>query len=175
MIYVMLRFMYARDYSDGSEIIEPRKACENPALAFNATMYGLADKYDVKILKVLAQNKFAAALLKFNANHFQDLVKAIEIIYTTTLSSDRGLRDCLKPILQEWRYDLYHHSPPFLDLFKSGIADGDFTMDTVNAWIDFSHGVKAYYCTRCCTEPSENNDYIACMKCGIMTSVKDTQ
>lgn len=173
-MYVMLRYMYARDYSDGSENIQPRNANKNPALAFNASMYALADKYDVKLLKVLAEDKFAAALDRSQVAHIPDLVNAIKIVYTTTLSSDRCLRDCLKPIFKRCRDELFH-TQSFMDLFKNGFADGELAMDTIRAWVDFSDEgeqvpwARTYCCANCLLQPDETFDVITCEQCGILT------
>ena len=102
----------------------------NNKLAFNARMYAMADKYDISVLRDLSKGMFTARLNSpFNILHFLD---AVQIVYTSTLNSDRGLRDLLVPVLKKQRA-LLNKSDMFLDLVKSGFANGDFTADVIGA------------------------------------------
>ena len=74
MIYQMLSCFYDRNYEDDTN-------CKNP-LDFNAVMYAIADKYDVPLLKDLAEMKFSAAIVKRTTTMTPHLVKAIKIVYS---------------------------------------------------------------------------------------------
>lgn len=74
MVHQMLSCFYDRNYEDNTN-------GKNP-LDFNAVMYAIADKYDVPLLKDLAEMKFSAAIIKYNTKMTPRLVKAIKIIFT---------------------------------------------------------------------------------------------
>jgi hypothetical protein len=61
-------------------------------------MYAVADFYCVSGLKELANKKFRDAVQEhWDSN---DFVKAVEVVYTTTPSKDRGLRQVVKYVLK---------------------------------------------------------------------------
>jgi len=59
-------------------------------LTIHATMYALADKYQVAGLGDLARDKFEKTL--YHHSNSEDFVNAVEIAYTSTPESNRGLR-----------------------------------------------------------------------------------
>lgn len=62
----------------------------------NALVYALAEKYDVKTLKTLAKAKFASCSVgKWDD---ESLCAVLEVVYDTTPTSDRGLRDIISEI-----------------------------------------------------------------------------
>ncbi|KAL2158848.1 hypothetical protein VTH06DRAFT_4040 [Thermothelomyces fergusii] len=67
------------------------KSFEEPNLSIHAKLYALAEKYDMQTLKTLALEKFKEEV-KFHWNT-DDFVRAAEEAYTSTLESDRGLRN----------------------------------------------------------------------------------
>lgn len=144
MIGSMLCFIYRGDYPDSDGTKEP--------LSFNAGVYAIGDRYDVPMLKALAEIKISAALTRFTLTMTTALVQAINIIYNTTLSSDRGLRDCILPILIKHKFALRRNGE-FMGLFKSGLADGDFAEDVMDAWIgadpDQACTGRPWYCRIC--------------------------
>lgn len=99
-------------------------------LDFHARMYGMADKYDVPFLKELSKSMFHAQIK--GPIDMPPFLKAVQSIYTTTLSSDRGLRDLLIPALKTHRHTL-NKDDGFSDLIKSGLADGEFAADVIAA------------------------------------------
>lgn len=110
----------------------------NSELDNNARIYAMADKYDMPFLKKLATATFQARL---DDNDNDDgggpmltpgFRKAVRTIYTTTLSSDRGLRELLVPVVKRHRKALVRDAA-FLDLIKSGFADGGFAEDVIVA------------------------------------------
>jgi len=103
---------------------------DNP-MCFNARMYAAADRYQIPFLKTLAKSQISSQLLnKFNQN--SHLLPVIHIIYTTTPTSDIGLRGLLTPIFQRYEDRLYKDDL-FVGLIKSGFADGELAMDVIAA------------------------------------------
>lgn len=54
-------------------------------------MYALAEKYDIPALKTLAKRKFEVAVACYY--DAPELAEAIERVYSSTIDSDRGLRE----------------------------------------------------------------------------------
>ena len=154
MVHQMLFSFYDHDYEDDT-------SGKNP-LDFNVGMYAIADKYDVSLLKDLAEMKFSAALLKYNSTMIQHLVKAIKVIYTTTLNSDRRLRQCLFPVLKTEGQSL-RKDKQIEELLRSGFADGDFTMDMIDAQL----GSGWTHCRDCgkVLSPPERSTIGRCSQC----------
>ena len=100
VVEAMIQFMYNLDYS----VIE--SVCP---LLFNAKVYGIADKYNVPGLKVVAKRKFAHKIscrpakpgygynvkVDYTTTEIDNFSKAVIEVYDSTPSSDRGLRDIL--------------------------------------------------------------------------------
>ena len=92
----------------------------------HARVYAIADKYGVGLVKDLAAAKFLLALENIRTTtDVPILIAATEVVYTSTLSSDRSLRECIGPKLYEFRQQL-RDSDDFMTLFTSGLRDGDF-------------------------------------------------
>jgi hypothetical protein len=70
---------------------------ESPNLTSHAKVYALAEKFGIRGLKALALDKFAAEAAK----HWDspDFSQAAHEVYTSTVESDRGLRDEVVKIL----------------------------------------------------------------------------
>ncbi|KAL9012086.1 MAG: hypothetical protein Q9173_003122 [Seirophora scorigena] len=97
-------------------------------LALNVGMYVIGDRFDLSQLRDLAKEKFSAALIeRWNQ---EDLAEVIRTIYDNTMPSDRPLRDCLVPTLQQNRKAL-RENEDFMNLVKT---HGDFAVDLVDAW-----------------------------------------
>jgi hypothetical protein len=67
------------------EITEP--------LTIHATMYALGDKYQVEGLSQLAKEKFESCI--DHHAHSEDFISAVQIAYSSTPESNRGLRDAV--------------------------------------------------------------------------------
>lgn len=122
----MLCFFYTCEYSDLGE---------NAADAvINILVYAIADKYNIETLKRLAITKFKGTMssTKFNPNAFPGIVRQI---YSTTPSSDRGLRDCAKDITKQQK-DSLRLNKAFRNLLQDGILEGDFVLDVLDAWVN---------------------------------------
>ena len=110
----------------------------NNELTGHAHIYAMADRYDIAVLKDTAIANFQYTLQTQRSSEMiiDDSLIAIDVIYTTTLSTDRGLRDCLTPKIQSRKGDLVNHAS-FVALVKT-LADGDFAMDVVKALNEMS-------------------------------------
>ena len=119
----MLEFFYTLDYQDGPKI--PEGSTYN--LATHASVYGIAEKYEIMPLKDLAKQKFET-MIKEQWND-PSLPDAIEIIYNTTHNADRGLRTILTTSIKGQIKKLLP-KPQFADVVRSC---GDFAVDLMNA------------------------------------------
>jgi speckle-type POZ protein len=82
----MIYFMYTFDY-DGSGINKERAS----PMIFNVEVYSIADKYGVLALKSRAKEKFDRIVK--TCWDIDDFAHAITEVYSSTPSTDRGLRD----------------------------------------------------------------------------------
>ena len=120
-----MRYFYALDYQIDTGGI--------PASVAHARVYAIADKYGVELLKDLAKARFALAVGNTGATDIPSLVAATEVVYASTSSPDRGLRDCIMPKLVQFKQQL-RDSDDFMALFASDLSDGDFAVEVLDAW-----------------------------------------
>ena len=100
----MLQHLYGFEYSGSVHL---------PEMIFNARIYGLADKYEILSLKGLAKTKFeSVARAGWNTIDFP---LSIEIIYESTPSSDRELRDIATKLTVEHSTVLFENNDAFLN------------------------------------------------------------
>lgn len=128
MVERMIHFLYSFDYSD--EVNDPTTTSQatTESLAINAAMYIIADKYEVDLLKDLAKDKFSETIKEaWSAPSFPNI---IETIYDNTVTSDRGLREALFPVLKLHQSQL-RKTEAFMDVVRSC---GDFAVDVIDAW-----------------------------------------
>ena len=96
LVHRMLQHLYMVDYS-ASEIEIDGKKEESfvSELLTHVMMYAMGDEYDVKDLKTEALWKFKHAInaKKGQSGELTSVLEVVPAIYTTTLDSDRGLRD----------------------------------------------------------------------------------
>lgn len=122
----MLLYFYACDYSDAGE--------NSGDAIINVLVYAIADKYSVPLLKALAIEKFEDVMSSKHPTWNPDAFAGVCIqIYSTTPSSDRGLRDCAKDLMEEHKESL-HLNEAFRSLLRDSLLDGDFVLDVVDAW-----------------------------------------
>lgn len=100
-------------------------------------MYAIADRYGVGLLKDLAKENFATAITETRSADIDSFIAAIEVVYTSTLGSDRGLRDCLLPKLREFKQQL-RDSDEFMALIIEGFGEGEFAVEVIDAWANLS-------------------------------------
>ena len=121
-------YLYAYDYHVGTN-------GELPIIA-HARMYAIAEKYNIPPLKELAQEKFAATLWDVNNAKDFDIpafVAAIDIIFSSTLSTDRGLRDTILPTMVHFKAEL-RNSNDFMGLITAGLGNLNFAVEVTDAW-----------------------------------------
>ena len=109
------------------------------AVRFHTEMYTMAEKFDLKTLKKLAETKFLTALQRIEPTDdaIIRVLQVVPIIYSTTLENDRGLRD---PVVEY----VARHWYTFLVMqhFKSFMAaNTDFIIAVIAA--------KERVCSRC--------------------------
>lgn len=154
----MLRFMYEFDYNNihGAS-----------TMVFNAQVYSLADKYVVPALKYHAREKFRTAISSGWA--LDDFPLAVAEAYSSTLETDRGLRDVIvktadaninKLLENELFADVLRETPGFaLDMVDS------LSSSRPNQRKDH----KSYRCPNCekCMDGSlSRGTSYYCMHCG---------
>ena len=157
----MLRWCYAHCYDP-----TPATDDENEYVV-NVKMYALADKYGVEDLKrysITMFRKNMSDIVMSNATTSQIMLDAIQVLYTTTPDSNRGLRDELTRYLRQNMPHLKSNKA-FIKLFKSGLADGDFAYDVLQAWMAESE--KSMSCCFCIRERANSSgDLFVCDTCG---------
>ena len=161
MVGLLLRYFYAHDY----QIDDNGKA----PLVAHARMYAIADKYSVPLLKELAKERFATCLKNIESKGIQSLdiptlATAIEIIYTTTPDSDRGLRDAIIPIMIQFKTQL-RASDEFMGLIMSNLGEGEFAVEVIDAFANLG---RATECTWRCKDCKRTGSgaVTACNSCG---------
>lgn len=128
----MLDFLYSTDYETQTNANSNAKGSP---LVTHASVYALAEKYCIPVLKNVSKQKFVAALEK----DWKDwsFVPAIEIVYTTTVPQDRGLRDVVIAVILQHQSHI-RKQPAFMLLIKHL---GGFAVDIVSmAWSCVNEG-----------------------------------
>lgn len=142
VIAKLVDYFYKFDYDDGNDDNRQQPDAQGSAptkLAFNALMYVAGDKYDIGGLQLLAKAKFSAALVE--GWNKEDLPKVIRFIYENTVSSDRGLRECLVPTLIQHKQALRSD-----DAFRKVVGTvGEFAVDLIVAWTDPNQGSPTFF------------------------------
>ena len=162
LVHQMLVFLYSCDYDDAAHHLT-----QHP-FEFNARMYALADKYGIEDLKDFAKYSLSQWLpLPGSRSAFEapGFVKALRVIYTTTLSSDRGLRDLVIPAIKQCRVELRKNSD-FVEMLSSGWGDGEFAMDVFDALLELVQP-NTYQCINCdmITFPERYHEMVDCWQC----------
>ncbi len=124
----MSSYFYAHDYHIDNN--------GKPPLGAHARMYAIADKYGIPLLKDLALANFISMIEDIEDSKIIDVstfVAAVDIIFSSTLSSDRGLRDAIVPALVQFKSDL-RDSEEFVGLIAAGLGEGDFALEVIDAW-----------------------------------------
>ncbi|PLN76859.1 BTB/POZ domain protein [Aspergillus taichungensis] len=136
----MIHFMYGFSYdSSGSD-----RGRTSPML-FNVNVYQTGDKYDIPKLKEQAKEKFAVALK--NCWEMDDFPVAIARAYSTTVASDRGLRDLIVDTCLEHISELLEN-----DDFKQVLRETlDFAADLVHKQY-YNSSITTYRCPNCTHE-----------------------
>lgn len=161
MVTKMLRYIYTHDYEDDHSY-------ESPFIT-HAYVYAMGDKYEIETLKELAKARFEAYLFqnsKSLATNIADFLVAIQMIYTTTLSPDRGLRDPVIAIIREQKYAL-REIEEFMDLFRSDLAGGEFAVDVLDAWTQLRESPRhKFMCNHSICDARWFGHHSQCPGCG---------
>lgn len=115
-VEAMLRFMYTFD-CDGSGNDQERVS----PMIFNAEVYSIADKYGVQALKTRSKEKFDKAVK--TCWDMDDFARAITEVYSSTPSTDRGLRDTVAHTVVENIQGLLT-KPDFQDVLEDTVGFG---------------------------------------------------
>ena len=94
----MLYHLYGFDYSGHKiSIGDEDEPSHNSELHTHARMYALGDEYGISDLKEEALWKFKRTMeaKEGDEDELESVMEVIPVVYTTTLSSDRGLRDAV--------------------------------------------------------------------------------
>ena len=115
-------------------------------LYFHAGMYAMAEQFDMKNLKKLAEKKFATALHSLESGVRMgpsedeartQVLEVIRFIYSTTLANDRGLRGLVVGLMAQHWYAFLA-----LQQFKTFMAAN---MDFIIEVIEQREGVCSRY------------------------------
>ncbi|KAF5615172.1 ARM repeat protein [Fusarium tjaetaba] len=121
IVEAMLRFLYSFDYD-----VPPNTR----HMIFHAQVYQIGDKYGIEPLKKQAANKFERVVneAEVDAGFASTLADTISIVYSTTPSGDRGLRDIVvQSSCTHFEYLMSETS------FKEILGlNGDFSADLVS-------------------------------------------
>ena len=150
----MLRFMYSFDYSNihGAS-----------SMVHDAQVYQIADKYDIPALKQHSENKFGIAVA--TGWSMDDFPLAVSVVYESTPSEDRGLRDLAVDISRQ-NIDALLGLDGFSELLRN---TANFAADLIPFICEgASANLHRYKCPSCARvfrgELSEESCY--CPKCG---------
>ncbi|KAJ8610781.1 hypothetical protein MRB53_038332 [Persea americana] len=89
-VRLMLQYFYSFDY----ETTDANIAHFGGELCLHAVMYSIADKYQAPDLKVTAAKKFSSCIPPAMSRK-EDAVEVTKLVYTSTPSGDRTLRDMI--------------------------------------------------------------------------------
>ncbi|KAF5974689.1 kelch 8 [Fusarium coicis] len=121
VVEAMLRFVYFFDYD-----VPPNTR----TMIFHAQVYQIGDKYGIEPLKKQALNKFRHVIneAEVDDGFASNLADTISIVYNTTPSGDRGLRDIVvQSSCTHFEYLISETS------FKEALGmNGDFSADLVS-------------------------------------------
>lgn len=139
----MFDFLYRLNYDDQLSITGDASQY-NGRLTINARVYAIAEKYGVWSLKDTAIQKSADILKQmWNTN---DLFTAIEIVWTSTPGSDRGLRECYLAAIVKHKHDL-HKMEGFMEFVRS---IDDMAGDILDAeWNEVGKSPFTIFCQTC--------------------------
>ncbi|KAH7308609.1 hypothetical protein B0I35DRAFT_464184 [Stachybotrys elegans] len=115
-VELMLYYLYHLDYPKQKETPPPVTpsakstqlipACsKSTGLTLHAKIYAIAEKYDIQGLKTLALRKFKQGSffcwvnLDYLQANAEDFLQAVTEVYTSTIDSDRGMRDVVVKIM----------------------------------------------------------------------------
>ncbi len=137
-------------------------------LAFHASLYGVADKFECESLKEACKNAYVRALRRRFS--IPDFISSINVVYETTPEADTGLRKWAVFVAQGYKPVLQAH-PGFKALFTS---KPDFSWDLATAYAED----QVFWCTECEEETLQPHGCICgqngmCLKTSCTGEVSD--
>jgi hypothetical protein len=156
----VLRYLYGFDYT---------KAVDLPLMVFTAQVYALADKYDIPALKILATTKFEA--LATDSWNTTDFPHSIKVMYESTPSDDRGLRDVALRLAAENSHALFEDNEEFHAMIGEVAEFGKDLAHALSDCVKVQPVIKRYKCPGCAgiwqtTERVYSGRNFHCQWCG---------
>ncbi|KAK7564976.1 hypothetical protein IWX49DRAFT_291936 [Phyllosticta citricarpa] len=157
-VKALIEYLYRFEYTDVGAPV-------NELLLFHVHIYAIGETYGVQGLKKLACDRFQA-VVEDKTFEKLDLPMAIKVIYTTTVSTDRGLRDKAIEIV---RADLNVITE--LKGFPEMMAEcAQFSKDLALSLAEDLNTVSRYHCRNCSAivpmELPEGRNPVCCPHCG---------
>ena len=139
----MFDFLYRLDYDDQLSIANHANQ-DDGRLVTNAQVYAIAEKYGVSSLKDTAIQKSADLLKRMWKT--DELFAAMEVVWTSTPWSDRGLRECYLAAIVKHKHDL-HKKEGFMEFVRS---IGEMAGDILDAeWNEVGKSTFTMFCQTC--------------------------
>jgi hypothetical protein len=146
----MISFFYTHDYDNeitipsytDASILGAAKIGESMLPCCGVREYAIAEKYDIKELKALAQSRFST-WVKSNWNH-SEIYSVVNEVYNSTPSNDRGLRDLVESTVKE-NVTSALHKDNFRDMLTAEM--GELGIATLSAVLERLH--RSCTCVTC--------------------------
>jgi hypothetical protein len=141
VVHALLQYLYSLEYE--APIAEPEVA----AMTFHAKMYAASDYFGVDSLKCTAKERFEkTATENWDSDEF---VTAVQLVYGSTPSHDRSLRDTVAQLCSTHFQELMSKREHFGELMS---ANGDLGKDMCEILArryNFWAGYRKFQCQGC--------------------------
>jgi hypothetical protein len=134
----VLRYLYGFDYAEAVDL---------PLMVFATRVYALADKYDIPALKILATTKFEAVAK--DGWNTTDFPRSIKVMYESTPSNDRGLRDVALRVAAENSNALFEANGEFQEVIGEVAEFGRDLAHALSDCLKVLPAIKRYRCPGC--------------------------
>ncbi|KIL87490.1 hypothetical protein FAVG1_09196 [Fusarium avenaceum] len=134
VVQAMVYFMYHFDYKTPED---------SSSLILNTEVYQIADKYGIKSLKELAAVKFGRATNTYCGS--DDFLTAITLVYTTTPSTDMGLRNSILVTT----FEIYDGLRGRIEFYEALKTNPDFANDLTRFLFEKTQGIERIHCFTC--------------------------
>ena len=159
----MIAYFYEHDYESGS-------ADSGDYFQYNALLYAMADKFQVPGLKACIKRKVSHELNEGNYND-DDFVNSVRVVWTSTPSSDQGLRmlyvqSVLCDRVYLFKMDNMVSALKEVEGFAADIILGEYRyFNTEDSPLQLD---AAYYCGRCQSSYRETRACEGCSQIKVM-------
>jgi hypothetical protein len=165
----MISFFYTLDYDNGITIpsfailgatkIGSASTEQSVLSCCGVREYAIAEKYDIKELKALAQSRFST-WVKSNWNH-PEFYSVVNEVYYSTPSNDRGLRDLVESVVKE-NVGSVLHNMNFREMLTTEM--GELGVAVLSAVLDQKRSSQA--CEHCLKKIEDSKDArLICLHC----------